>query len=118
MSEQSDDNHLNARIKVVGVGGGGGNAVNTMIAAGLHGVDFISANTDAQALSANLASIKLQIGSQVTKGLGAGGSPEMGRKAATEDLALKRKIFAQLEALMRPDAWITSNTSPCCTCMA
>src|SRR5882724_4622610 len=68
MSELSDDSHLNARIKVVGVGGGGGNAVNTMIAAGLHGVDFISANTDAQALSANLASIKLQIGSQVTKG--------------------------------------------------
>jgi len=86
MSELSDDNHLNARIKVVGVGGGGGNAVNTMIAAGLHGVDFISANTDAQALNANLASIKLQIGSQVTKGLGAGGNPEMGRKAANEDL--------------------------------
>jgi cell division protein FtsZ len=57
-----------------------------MIAAGLHGVDFISANTDAQALNANLASIKLQIGSQVTKGLGAGGNPEMGRKAANEDL--------------------------------
>ncbi|HEY2389072.1 MAG TPA: cell division protein FtsZ [Candidatus Binatia bacterium] len=86
MSELSDDNHLNARIKVVGVGGGGGNAVNTMIAAGLHGVDFISANTDAQALNANLASIKLQIGQEVTKGLGAGGNPEMGRKAAAEDL--------------------------------
>jgi cell division protein FtsZ len=93
MSELSDDNHLNARIKVVGVGGGGGNAVNTMIAAGLHGVDFISANTDAQALSANLASIKLQIGSQVTKGLGAGGSPEMGRKAATEDLERIRECL-------------------------
>jgi cell division protein FtsZ len=80
------DDVSHAKILVIGVGGGGGNAVNTMIAAGLHGVDFISANTDAQALNANLASIKLQIGQQVTKGLGAGGVPEMGRKAAAEDL--------------------------------
>src|SRR5690349_21861247 len=65
MSELSDDTTLSARIKVVGVGGGGGNAVNTMIAAGLHGVDFISLNTDAQALAANLAAVKLQLGSQV-----------------------------------------------------
>src|SRR5262245_4880478 len=93
MNELSDDNRLNARIKVVGIGGGGGNAVNTMIAAGLHGVDFISANTDAQALAANLASIKLQIGAQVTKGLGAGGVPEMGRKAATEDLERIREVL-------------------------
>src|SRR5204862_3280175 len=82
-----------ARIKVVGIGGGGGNAVNTMIAAGLQGVDFISANTDAQALAANLAPVKLQLGSQVTKGLGAGGSPEMGRKAATEDVERIREYL-------------------------
>jgi cell division protein FtsZ len=86
MSELTEVDQLSARIKVVGVGGGGGNAVNTMIAAGLHGVDFITANTDSQALSANLASVKLQLGAQITKGLGAGGNPEMGRKAATEDL--------------------------------
>src|SRR5439155_23656395 len=85
MSDLSGSDQLSARIKVVGIGGGGGNAVNTMIAAGLQGVNFISANTDAQALAANLAPVKLQLGSQVTKGLGAGGSPEMGRKAATED---------------------------------
>src|SRR5881396_3815 len=67
-----------ARIKVVGVGGGGGNAVNTMIAAGLPGVDFIAANTDAQALKANLAPIKMQLGEKLTRGLGAGGKPEVG----------------------------------------
>jgi cell division protein FtsZ len=93
MSELSDGDHLSARIKVVGVGGGGGNAVNTMIAAGLQGVDFISANTDAQALSANLAAVKLQLGQQVTKGLGAGGNPDMGRKAATEDLERIREYL-------------------------
>jgi len=75
-----------ARIKVVGVGGGGGNAVNTMIAAGLPGVDFIAANTDAQALRANLASVKLQLGEKLTRGLGAGGKPMVGRQAAEEDV--------------------------------
>jgi len=84
--QESESAQMGAQIKVVGVGGGGGNAVNTMIAAGLRGVDFITANTDAQALKANLSSVKLQIGAEVTKGLGAGGNPEVGRKAATEDL--------------------------------
>ncbi|TMA74081.1 MAG: cell division protein FtsZ [Deltaproteobacteria bacterium] len=93
MSDLSGSDQLSARIKVVGIGGGGGNAVNTMIAAGLQGVDFISANTDAQALAANLAPVKLQLGSQVTKGLGAGGSPEMGRKAATEDVERIREYL-------------------------
>jgi cell division protein FtsZ len=74
-----------ARIKVVGVGGGGGNAVNTMIAAGLPGVEFIVTNTDAQALRANLAAGKMQIGAELTRGLGAGGNPEIGRRAAQED---------------------------------
>jgi cell division protein FtsZ len=73
------------RIKVVGVGGGGGNAVNTMIAAGLSGVEFIAANTDAQALGVNLASVKVQLGEQLTQGLGAGANPEVGRSAALED---------------------------------
>jgi cell division protein FtsZ len=80
-----------ARIKVVGVGGGGGNAVNTMIAAGLPGVDFLAANTDAQALRANLAPLKLQLGEKLTRGLGAGGNPEVGRRAAQEDVERLRE---------------------------
>ncbi|MFN8544762.1 MAG: cell division protein FtsZ [Candidatus Binatia bacterium] len=82
-----------ARIKVIGVGGAGGNAVNTMIAAGLPGVDFIAANTDAQALRANLAPIKLQLGEKLTRGLGAGGNPEVGRRAAQEDLERLREYL-------------------------
>jgi cell division protein FtsZ len=74
-----------AKIKVVGVGGGGGNAVNRMVAAGLGGVEFIVANTDAQALEQNQASVKIQIGQKLTKGLGAGADPNVGRQAALED---------------------------------
>jgi cell division protein FtsZ len=74
-----------ARIKVVGVGGGGSNAVNRMVAAGLDGVEFIVANTDLQALRFNPAPVKLQIGSKLTKGLGAGADPNVGRQAALED---------------------------------
>jgi len=74
-----------ARIKVVGVGGGGGNAVNTMISSGLTGVDFIVANTDAQALSNSKAHIKVNLGSRLTKGLGAGANPEVGKNAAVEE---------------------------------
>jgi cell division protein FtsZ len=74
-----------ARIKVVGVGGGGSNAVNRMVAAGLDGVEFIVANTDLQALRMNPAANKLQIGAKLTKGLGAGADPEVGRQAALED---------------------------------
>ena len=74
-----------ARIKVIGVGGGGGNAVNRMARAGLDGVEFIVANTDLQALKNNAAQVKLQIGSKLTKGLGAGADPNVGRNAALED---------------------------------
>ena len=74
-----------AKIKVVGVGGGGGNAVNRMIAAGLRGIEFISANTDLQALRRSDAPTKLQLGESLTRGLGAGGEPELGRKSALED---------------------------------
>jgi len=74
-----------AKIKVVGVGGGGGNAVNRMVTVGLSGVEFIAANTDVQALDHNKASVKLQIGSKLTKGLGAGADPNIGRQAALED---------------------------------
>ena len=74
-----------AYIKVIGVGGGGGNAVNTMIASGLQGVEFITANTDLQALEATQADVRLQLGANLTRGLGAGANPEIGRKAAQED---------------------------------
>jgi cell division protein FtsZ len=74
-----------ARIKVIGVGGGGGNAVNRMVRAGFEGVEFIVANTDLQALQHNAAPIKLQIGAKLTKGLGAGADPNVGRSAALED---------------------------------
>jgi cell division protein FtsZ len=74
-----------ARIKVIGVGGGGGNAVNRMVQVGLDGVQFIVANTDVQALKYNAAPVKLQIGSKLTKGLGAGADPNVGRQAALED---------------------------------
>src|SRR6266508_1610530 len=81
----ADDETRGARIKVVGVGGGGGNAVSRMIASGLQGVEFIAINTDLQALRANRAPIKIQIGGKLTKGLGAGANPEVGRQAAIED---------------------------------
>jgi cell division protein FtsZ len=74
-----------ATIKVIGVGGGGGNAVNRMIASNLRGIEFVAANTDLQALSKCKAQTKLQLGEQITRGLGAGADPEIGRKAALED---------------------------------
>jgi cell division protein FtsZ len=83
-----------AKIKVVGVGGSGCNAVNTMIRMGLEGVEFITANTDKQALDASLAPVKLAIGQELTKGLGAGANPEVGRKAALEDYAKISELLA------------------------
>ena len=74
-----------ALIKVVGVGGGGSNAVNRMVQVGLDGVEFIVANTDVQALAGNAAPCKIQIGGKLTKGLGAGADPNVGREAALED---------------------------------
>jgi cell division protein FtsZ len=88
------DAELQARIKVVGVGGGGGNALNTMISSDLEGVEFIAANTDAQALPNNLAQHKIQLGPQLTKGLGAGGNPEVGRKSALEDVSRIQEALA------------------------
>jgi len=80
-----------ARIKVIGIGGGGGNAVNTMIAYNLQGVDFIAANTDTQALGASSSPIKIQLGAEVTKGLGAGANPDVGKMAAMETKELLRQ---------------------------
>src|SRR5262245_18485121 len=81
----AEEARTGARIKVVGVGGGGSNAVNRMVMAGLDGVEFMVANTDVQALKLNAAPIKLQIGAKLTKGLGAGADPNVGRQAALED---------------------------------
>lgn len=85
MFQLMDSNSESAVIKVIGVGGGGGNAVRHMISAGIEGVDFICANTDAQALRNSNAKTALQIGGSITKGLGAGANPEVGRQAAMED---------------------------------
>jgi cell division protein FtsZ len=93
MLEFIENAELSANIKVIGVGGGGSNAVNTMIQAGLTGTDFIVANTDAQALRTNSASIKIQLGEKVTKGLGAGANPDVGKRSAIED---RDKIYETL----------------------
>src|SRR5512136_338392 len=79
------EDHIGAKIKVVGLGGGGGNAVNRMIERGVQGVEFIAINTDLQALNSSRARTKIQIGTQLTKGLGSGGRAEIGKQAAMED---------------------------------
>jgi len=93
MIEFDENKNLAARVKIIGIGGGGNNALNTMISYKLSGVEFIAANTDAQALAATLAPIKFQLGTTLTKGLGAGGNPEIGRKAALEDLEKIRDML-------------------------
>ncbi|HVR44260.1 MAG TPA: cell division protein FtsZ [Thermoanaerobaculia bacterium] len=79
------DVELTANIKVIGVGGGGGNAVNRMIQAGIAGIEFMVANTDVQAMNSSLAPTRIQLGSKLTKGLGAGANPDIGRQSALED---------------------------------
>ena len=93
MIEFDENKNLAAKVKVIGVGGGGNNALSTMISYQLTGVEFIAANTDAQALAANLAPVKLQLGASLTKGLGAGANPEVGRKAALEDVEKVRELL-------------------------
>ena len=83
-----------ARIKVIGVGGGGCNAINTMIAAELTGIEFIAANTDLQVLSKSKAQHKIQLGAKLTKGLGAGANPDVGRDAALEDIGKIKDALA------------------------
>ena len=87
----------NALIKVIGVGGGGGNAVNNMIKAAMQGVTFIAANTDMQALKHSQAEYKIQLGDKLTKGLGAGANPDMGRDAALESQAQIRDILGDCD---------------------
>lgn len=93
MIEFDENRNMAAKVKIIGIGGGGNNALNTMIASQLTGVDFIAANTDAQALAANLAPMKIQLGTNLTKGLGAGANPEIGRKAALEDVEIIREVL-------------------------
>lgn len=94
MFELEENTNFGANIKVIGIGGGGGNAVQTMIEGGLTGVQFVVANTDRQALAANKAEGKIQLGRELTKGLGAGANPEIGRRAAIESY---NDIVASLE---------------------
>ncbi len=91
--EFADLENMEAKIKVIGVGGGGGNTVNTMIEESVTNVEFIAANTDAKALQISNADIKLQIGSKLTKGLGAGANPDVGKNAAMEDAEKIREII-------------------------
>ncbi len=93
MKLQMVESEKTAKIKVIGIGGGGGNAVNNMVASHLKGVSFIAANTDLQVLEKNLAPTKVQLGKQLTKGLGAGASPDIGKKAALEDAEDIKKVL-------------------------
>ena len=86
MNIEFDLKKSSATIKVIGIGGAGCNAVNTMIDAGLEGVEFIVANTDQQVLNTSKAAVKIQLGESITKGLGAGANPEVGKQAALEDI--------------------------------
>ena len=87
------ENENSAKIKVIGVGGAGGNAINNMIASNLQGVKFISANTDAQALEVSQAEVRIQLGAQITEGLGAGANPQVGRDAALENAEMIKEAL-------------------------
>src|SRR5437868_10648603 len=100
MTTITDIRELKARIIVFGVGGAGGNAVNNMITSGLHGVEFIVANTDAQALTMSRAERIIQMGAQVTQGLGAGSQPEVGRAAAEEAINVIRDQLSDTNIMM------------------
>ncbi len=94
-----------AVIKVIGVGGGGGNAINRMIEEGLAGVEFIAANTDIQALSSSKAETVIQLGPKLTRGLGAGGQPEVGRKAAEESEETLTEALTGADMVIHYDPW-------------
>jgi len=94
MFEFEEDLGVGAKIKVVGVGGGGGNAIKTMIRAQIEGVDFVAINTDVQAIKEHHAGIKVQIGNEITRGLGAGANPEIGRESALQDMEMIREAIS------------------------
>jgi len=105
MFELVDSYSDSATIKVVGVGGGGGNAVAHMLQNAIEGVDFICANTDVQALKKTQATVQLQIGANITKGLGAGANPELGRQAAWKIVIVSRKCWRARICCSSPPAW-------------
>jgi hypothetical protein len=96
---------LSAKIKVIGIGGAGGNAINDMIKSEMAGVDFVAANSDNMSLERNLAPIKIQLGPTVTRGLGAGGNPEKGREAAREEADRIRQCWMARTWSSSPRAW-------------
>ena len=118
MFELEESPHVGANIKVIGVGGGGGNAVQTMIEGDLGGVDFIVANTDQQALEGHPSDVQIPLGNQLTKGLGAGANPDVGRKAAVEshteiekalkgsDMVLSLPEWEGARAQVEPRLWL------------
>ncbi|MGL4426086.1 MAG: cell division protein FtsZ, partial [Cetobacterium sp.] len=93
------NNECEVKIKVIGAGGAGGNAINDMIAAGVTGVEYIAANTDAQDLNNSLADIRIQLGEKLTRGLGAGADPEVGKQAAEEDVDKLRSLLEETDML-------------------
>ena len=97
LSLPQKESEIKPRITVIGVGGAGGNAVNNMISAALEGVEFIVANTDAQALGQSLADRRVQLGITITQGLGAGARPEVGRQAAEEALPVLEKLVSSAQ---------------------
>src|SRR5258708_32758757 len=101
MFEIVEHNSLTARIKVIGIGGGGGNAVNTMIGSRLSGVDFMVANTDAQSLDASQAPGRIQLGGTGTKGLGAGANPGIGARAGLGDQEGVKEYLGGAELIVR-----------------
>lgn len=100
LNVQEEATNLGASLKVIGIGGGGGNAVNSMVASGdLDGVEFVVANTDAQAINSSPAEHKVQLGAKITRGLGAGSNPDVGRRAAEEDLDTVMKHISDADIL-------------------
>ncbi|MEG0237294.1 cell division protein FtsZ, partial [Cetobacterium sp.] len=93
------NNECEVKIKVIGAGGAGGNAINDMISAGVTGVEYIAANTDAQDLNNSLADIRVQLGEKLTRGLGAGADPEVGKQAAEEDVEKLRNLLEETDML-------------------
>ena len=108
MFEIVDSAPQNAVIKVIGVGGGGGNAVQHMVSNDVKGVDFIAVNTDAQALDGLGAERTLQIGSSITKGLGAGANPDTGRAAAIEDRERLAELLSGADMVCITAAWVAA----------
>ena len=99
MFELDSKVNVGARIKVVGVGGGGSNAITTMISSGLSGVEFVVANTDKQSLERSKAPFKIQLGERTTRGLGAGGNPEIGKASAIEDEDMIRAVLEDADMI-------------------